>query len=259
VPIVILLINLIYLKYAPIKAEDSPPLTMTIASYAENYVPFNVLNQKNQDLVRLGDLFKQRLESSPNTKAFILEDTSVVNLCKDKRDNINEFISCVGRISFNYIIDNYIIAADFNETDKGQLSALGYFNNQPFHVPPLALNTITNSLYNLYSNTKNRSITVINHPLPRNFEDKINDAQTKDATGFNIASGLSFGFSFLIASFAMFLVKEKTSNSKHLQYLSGCNSSIFWISAFVWDILNYFITITIAVIFLFVNRFSQID
>jgi ATP-binding cassette subfamily A (ABC1) protein 3 len=257
VPIVILLINLVYLKYAPIKAEDSPALAMTISSYADNYVPFQVKDPQSEDLVRLGDLFKYKLELSSNTKAFRLENKTAVSLCGDRRDNVNDFISCVGRISFNYIIDNYIVAADFNLTENGNLSALGYFNNQPFHVPPLALNTLTNSLYNFYSKTTNKSITVTNHPLPRNFEDKINDSQTKDNTGFNIASGLSFGFSFLIASFAMFLVKERSSNSKHLQYLSGCNSYIFWISAFVWDILNYFITITIVIIFLFVSLNSQ--
>jgi hypothetical protein len=40
-------------------------------------------------------------------------------------------------------------------------------------------------------------------------KDELVDLQLKDMTGFNVASGLTFGFSFLIASFAVFLIKVK--------------------------------------------------
>jgi ATP-binding cassette subfamily A (ABC1) protein 3 len=66
-------------------------------------------------------------------------------------------------------------------------------------------------------------------------------------TGFNVASGLTFGFSFLIASFAVFLIKENSSNSKHLQYLSGCSSYIFWLSAFIWDMLSYLLVLIFVI------------
>lgn len=125
---------------------------------------------------------------------------------------------------------------------------IGRFNNQPLHVPPLILNLITNALYKYYTNSSNNTLTVINDPLPRRTEDEISDLQLKDSTGFNIASGTSFGFSFLIASFAIFVIKERVSKSKHIQFLSGCNSLAFWVSAFIWDMFNYLITVFFVLI-----------
>ena len=133
---------------------------------------------------------------------------------------------------------------------------VGHFNNQPLHVPPLILNLITNTLYKYYSSSSNNTITVINYPLPRRTQDELSDLQLKDPTGFNVASGTSFGFSFLIASFVIFIIKERVSSSKHIQFLSGCNSYLFWISAFLYDMFNYFITAVFVIIVIKVNSRS---
>jgi ATP-binding cassette subfamily A (ABC1) protein 3 len=195
VPLIILSINLVYLKYAPTKAEDSPPLVITLSRYAKNYVPYNFY-RNNNETNRMGNLYAARVNMDSNSNPFLLQSTEIVDMCADKRSYIDEFMSCVGRISFNYIIDNYIIAADFLISPEiKRIQVLGYFNNQPFHVPPLTLNYLTNTLYNYYTNSSDRLITVINHPLPRNLDESISDSQLKDATGFNVASGLSFGMS----------------------------------------------------------------
>ena len=250
VPIVILLINLVYLKYAPVKAQDSPALKMTLAKYANNYLPYQLLNNNSQALQLLAKAYQNHVDMTPNSQAFSIEQDDPIELCKDKRASIDNFINCVGQTSYTYYTDNYILAAEFKAINDNKLEVLGYFNNQPYHVPPLSLNLLTSSLYNLYTSSVNRTITVTNHPLPRNFEEQLNDAQLKDPTSFNIVSCLAFGFSFLIASFCIFIIKERTSNSKHLQYLSGCNSYVFWISAFTWDIINYFLSISIVVLLL---------
>ena len=69
-------------------------------------------------------------------------------------------------------------------------------------------------------------------------------------TGFNVGSGLTFGFSFLIASFVIFLVKEQASSAKHLQYMSGCNSYVFWLSALLWDMFNYMLAVVVVLVLL---------
>ena len=146
-----------------------------------------------------------------------------------------------------YPFDIYIVAAEFIQSNN-MSKIVGHFNNQPLHVPPLILNLITNTLYKYYSSLINNTITVVNHPLPRRSQDKLSDLQLKDLTGFNVASGTSFGFSFLIASFVIFIIKERVSNSKHIQFLSGCNSYLFWISAFLFDMFNYFITTVFVIV-----------
>lgn len=53
-----------------------------------------------------------------------------------------------------------------------------------------------------------------------------------------------------MASFVIFIIKERVSSSKHLQYMSGANPFIFWTSSFLWDILNYMIPLTVTMILL---------
>lgn len=135
----------------------------------------------------------------------------------------------------------------FGYKPRKRMTLIGHFNDQPYHMPPLALNLLTNTLYRYFTRSRTNRITVINHPLPREISDITNEIANKDLTSFNIATGLTFGFSFLIASFSVILIKERVSGAKHLQFLNGCNSSVFWLSAFIWDMMNYSIPVLIVV------------
>lgn len=48
-----------------------------------------------------------------------------------------------------------------------------------------------------------------------------------------------------------FVVSEKRSKSKHLQTIAGVSPSAYWLSTFLWDILNYQFTLWITVILMF--------
>ncbi|CAF0888563.1 unnamed protein product [Brachionus calyciflorus] len=254
IPIGCLLINLIYLKYAPIKPEDSPALLMDMNRYTTNYVPIKLNSSSNHSqneiLNDLSSFYETYLNSFKSSKPFYLSSNNSAELCPDKRDDIDDYIGCLGSLSLSYIVDEYLLAADFKLNELNAIEIIAHFNNQPYHIPPLAISLITSSLLQYYTNEPKNRITVINHPFPRDLNEQINDLQLKDVAGFNIATGLTFGFSFLVASFAVFLIKEKSNDAKHVQYLSGCNSYIFWTSAFVWDIFNYFISIAMVPIFL---------
>lgn len=63
-----------------------------------------------------------------------------------------------------------------------------------------------------------------------------------------MASSIVFGFGFMMAAFAVFLIKERVSKAKHLQFLSGANGINFWLSAFLWDLIYY----TISTILIFI-------
>ncbi len=73
------------------------------------------------------------------------------------------------------------------------------------------------------------------------------DFQSQQFFGFRMASSIVFGFGFMMAAFAVFLIKERVSKAKHLQFLSGANGISFWLSAFLWDLVYY----TIATILIF--------
>lgn len=42
-----------------------------------------------------------------------------------------------------------------------------------------------------------------------------------------------------MASFAVFVIKERVTKAKHLQFLSGAGGLNFWLSTFVWDFFHY--------------------
>jgi ATP-binding cassette subfamily A (ABC1) protein 3 len=67
----------------------------------------------------------------------------------------------------------------------------------------------------------------------------VSDFQAQQFFGFRMASSIVFGFGFMMAAFAVFLIKERVSKAKHLQFLSGANGINFWLSTFIWDFIFY--------------------
>jgi hypothetical protein len=67
---------------------------------------------------------------------------------------------------------------------------------------------------------------------------------SEDPYGFAIGVLTIFGFSVLLAYFILFVVKEKESGSKHLQFVSGVHSSTYWLANYLFD--NFIILIVIA-------------
>ena len=59
-----------------------------------------------------------------------------------------------------------------------------------------------------------------------------------------------FALAFIPASFVVFLIEEKASGSKHLQFLAGLNPMIYWTANYLWDIFIFiFPTILSLIIF----------
>ena len=53
-----------------------------------------------------------------------------------------------------------------------------------------------------------------------------------------IAIFIIVAMSFVPASFVVFLVAEKSTKAKHLQFVSGCNPIIYWLANYVWDMVR---------------------
>ncbi len=101
------------------------------------------------------------------------------------------------------------------------------------------------------------SIEVTNYPLPRNLTQIVADLSL-DSRSFNISSGITFGFSFLLASFVLFLIKERVSGAKHLQFMNGCSSSLFWVSSLVYDMLNYMVPVMLVLVLLWLTSIDEL-
>lgn len=54
-----------------------------------------------------------------------------------------------------------------------------------------------------------------------------------------VAICVIFAMSFVPASFVLFLIEERVSNSKHLQFVSGINPTVYWLANWSWDMVSH--------------------
>lgn len=71
---------------------------------------------------------------------------------------------------------------------------------------------------------------------------------SSDPSGFGIAVFVIFGYSVLLSNFVLFLVKEKETKAKHLQFVSGVHATTFWLANFIWDNLIIFVVISLSTV-----------
>lgn len=84
IPIGILVINLLSLKYGPIKPEDSPALTIDLIRYSRNFVPYTY-TENEASLKEMAKIFAATVNTRDNSKSFWLNDTETMKLCNTSR------------------------------------------------------------------------------------------------------------------------------------------------------------------------------
>lgn len=58
-------------------------------------------------------------------------------------------------------------------------------------------------------------------------------------------------FAFVPACFAVFVVTERETGSKHQQLVSGLSTPVYWATTFVWDNLSYFLTAVVSFLIIY--------
>uniref|UniRef100_A0A3Q1I8Y1 ATP-binding cassette sub-family A member 2 n=1 Tax=Anabas testudineus TaxID=64144 RepID=A0A3Q1I8Y1_ANATE len=135
-------------------------------------------------------------------------------------------------------------------------SAQVLYNNKGYHSMPTYLNVLNNAILraNLPASKGNPAaygITLTNHPMNRTSASLSLDYLLQ-GTDVVIAIFIIVAMSFVPASFVVFLVAEKSTKAKHLQFVSSCDPVIYWLANYIWDMLNYLVPATCCVIILFV-------
>ena len=90
-------------------------------------------------------------------------------------------------------------------------------------------------------------IVAFNHPMPFITTQFIAQLTTKILIDLFVAIFMIFALSFIPASFLVFTLEERETNTKQLQFVSGIKPYIYWISNFIWDLINYAVPICICV------------
>uniref|UniRef100_A0A671UT72 P-type phospholipid transporter n=1 Tax=Sparus aurata TaxID=8175 RepID=A0A671UT72_SPAAU len=91
-------------------------------------------------------------------------------------------------------------------------------------------------------------ISVSNHPLNLTKEQLSYAAMATTSTDVVVSICVIFAMSFIPASFVLFLIQERVNKAKHLQFVSGVNPAVYWLSSFAWDMCNYVIPCLIVIV-----------
>ncbi|XP_070532576.1 ATP-binding cassette sub-family A member 2-like [Ptychodera flava] len=131
-------------------------------------------------------------------------------------------------------------------------AAIAWYNNKGYHSMPTFINALNNAILranldpNIHGNPSAYGITVINHPMNKT-DSSLSAEYILRRTDVEVAIFIIVALSFVPASFVLYLVYERASRAKHLQFVSGVNPVVYWASNYTWDILNYFVPATCCI------------
>ncbi|KAJ8374724.1 hypothetical protein SKAU_G00053040 [Synaphobranchus kaupii] len=127
-----------------------------------------------------------------------------------------------------------------------------WFNNKGWHAVTSFMNVMNNGLLraSLPAGPERRrhGITAQNHPLNLTKEQLTEMAMMTTSVDVLVSICVIFAMSFVPASFVLFLIEERVSKAKHLQFVSGVKPLLYWLANFTWDMLNYAVPATMVVL-----------
>ncbi|XP_053951058.1 phospholipid-transporting ATPase ABCA3 [Anastrepha ludens] len=156
--------------------------------------------------------------------------------------NFTEYILDLGKTEQVRINARYVAAAT---VESGKITA--WLNNQPLHTAPLTVNLVHNAMARALIGEE-ASISVTNAPLPYSFETKLAQLNVGTNVGTQLATNVGFCMCFVSAFYILFLIKERETRSKLLQFVGGVRVWTFWLTQLLWDLTTYTITALIVII-----------
>ncbi|KAJ0055813.1 hypothetical protein NL108_012856, partial [Boleophthalmus pectinirostris] len=127
-----------------------------------------------------------------------------------------------------------------------------WFYNQAWHGMASFINVANNAILRgnlpVGQDPLSYGISVSNHPLNLTKEQLNFVVMMTTANDIVVSICVIFAMSFIPASFVLFLIQERVSKAKHLQFVSGVNPTVYWLANFVWDMCNYAIPCFIVIV-----------
>lgn len=140
------------------------------------------------------------------------------------------------------INSRYLVAATITDS-----KITAWLNNQALHTAPLTVNMVHNAIADKLFGSSVK-IQVTNAPLPYTTSTLLSQLSTGNNLGTQLASNLCFCMCFVSSIYILFLIKERESRAKLLQFVGGVKVWTFWLSQFICDFASYIVTALIVVI-----------
>ncbi|KAL6530473.1 Phospholipid-transporting ATPase abca1 [Orobanche minor] len=130
------------------------------------------------------------------------------------------------------------------QNDDGSLGYTILHNSSCQHAAPTFINLINSAILRLATRNENMTILTRNYPLPMT---KTQRQQRHDLDAFKVAVVVTIAFSFIPASFAVAIVKEREVKAKHQQIISGVSLLSYWASTYFWDFISFLFPTSFAI------------
>ncbi|KAF5176169.1 Abc transporter a family member, partial [Thalictrum thalictroides] len=141
-----------------------------------------------------------------------------------------------------------------DQNDDGSLGYTVLHNSSCQHAAPTFINVMNSAILRLATRNQNMTIQTRNHPLPMT---RSQHSQHHDLDAFSAAIIVTIAFSFIPASFAVSIVKEREVKAKHQQLISGVSVLSYWISTYVWDFISFLFPSFLAIILFYIFGLDQ--
>ena len=182
---------------------------------------------------------------------------------KKKCESVSSSSSIQQQETTPFYVDNSIKNIKLIQNLIKNKRARVWYNNKGFHSMPTFLNVMNNAI--LRANVRKSfqdekksdvdldvmankyGITVINHPMNQT-NNYLSTEYLLQGSDVLISIFTIVAMSFVNASFVLFLVYERSNKSLHLQFLIGLNPLLYWITNFLWDMLNYMLPAACVII-----------
>ncbi|XP_068460296.1 phospholipid-transporting ATPase ABCA1b isoform X1 [Clinocottus analis] len=127
-----------------------------------------------------------------------------------------------------------------------------WFNNKGWHSIGAFINVMNNGILRANlpegSDPNRYGIRAFNHPLNLTKEQLSQVALVTTSVDVLVSICVIFAMSFVPASFVVFLIQERVSKAKHMQFISGVQPLLYWVANFIWDMCNYVVPATLVII-----------
>ncbi|NXK47809.1 ABCA4 protein, partial [Chauna torquata] len=127
-----------------------------------------------------------------------------------------------------------------------------WFNNKGWHAMVSFLNVANNAILRANLRTSQApeeyGITAVNHPLNLTKEQFSEVTVLTTSVDAVVAICVIFAMSFIPASFVLYLIQERVTKAKHLQFVSGVSPAVYWLTNFMWDIVIYALSAGMVVV-----------
>ncbi|XP_029561835.1 retinal-specific ATP-binding cassette transporter [Salmo trutta] len=126
-----------------------------------------------------------------------------------------------------------------------------WYNNKGWHAMVAFMNVANNAILRAHLprnvDPMQYGITAINHPLNLTKEQLSEVTVLKTSVDAVTAICVIFAMSFIPASFVLYLIQERVTKAKHLQFVSGVSPLVYWLANFFWDMMNYSLSTAMVV------------